>query len=143
MKFKFVLFGAMSLLSGCAAVPNVVAPPSISVQDVSLQNLSLTQGTALVGLQVTNPNAFPIPLEGIQYNLRLNGTPVASGDQRQSTYLQPNNRRQCKFPCNCNSPLSCNSRRYCGRVVQSSTNWMEPCACRLLVFHFKDRVGLG
>lgn len=98
MKFKFVLCGAMCLLSGCAAVPNVVAPPKISVQEVSLQNLSLTQGTALVGLQVTNPNAFPIPLEGIQYNLRLNGTPVASGDQRQSTYLQPNQPTAVQIP---------------------------------------------
>lgn len=99
MKIKLFLIGAMSLMAGCTAVPNgVVAPPSISVQDVSLQSLSLTQGTALVGLQVTNPNAFPIPLEGIQYNLRLNGTPVASGDQRQSTYLQPNQPTAVQIP---------------------------------------------
>lgn len=98
MKLKFILLGAISLLSGCAAVPNVVAPPSISVQDVSLQNLSLTQGVALVGLQVTNPNAFPIPLEGIQYNLHLNGTQVASGDQRQSMYLQPNRPTPVQIP---------------------------------------------
>lgn len=98
MKLKFILLGAISLLSGCAAVPNVIAPPSISVQDVSLQNLSLTQGVALVGLQVTNPNTFPIPLEGIQYNLRLNGTQVASGDQRQSMYLQPNRPTPVQIP---------------------------------------------
>ncbi|TXH70621.1 MAG: Water stress and hypersensitive response domain-containing protein [Thiothrix sp.] len=98
MKLQIMLFGAISLLSGCAAVPNVVAPPSISVQDVSLQSLSLTQGTALVALQVTNPNAFPLPLEGIQYNLRLNGTQVASGDQRQSMYLQPNQPTAVQIP---------------------------------------------
>lgn len=79
-------------------MPNVVAPPSISVQDVSLQSLSLTQGTGLVSLNVTNPNAFPIPLEGVQYNLRLNGTPVASGDQRQAMYLPPNQPTAVQIP---------------------------------------------
>ena len=79
-------------------MPNVVAPPSISVQDVSLQSLSLTQGTGLVSLNVTNPNAFPIPLEGVQYNLRLNGTSVASGDQRQAMYLQPNQPTAVQIP---------------------------------------------
>jgi LEA14-like dessication related protein len=48
-----------------------------------LQDISLTQGTALVTLNVANPNAFPIPLQGIQYGLSLNGHPVASGDQNQ------------------------------------------------------------
>jgi len=98
MKLTTFLFGAMALISGCSAVPNVVAPPSISVQDVSLQSLSLTQGTGLVSLNVTNPNAFPIPLEGVQYNLRLNGTQVASGDQRQSMYLQPNQPTAVQIP---------------------------------------------
>jgi LEA14-like dessication related protein len=99
MKLKFVFLGAITLLSGCASgISNVVAPPSISVQDVSLQSLSLTQGTALVSLNMTNPNAFPIPLEGIQYNLRLNGTQVASGDQRQSMYLQPNQPTPVQIP---------------------------------------------
>lgn len=98
LKLKSLLFGAMTLLSGCAGVSTVVAPPSISVQDVSLQSLSLTQGTGLVSLNVTNPNAFPIPLEGVQYSLRLNGTPVASGDQRQSMYLQPNQPTPVQIP---------------------------------------------
>jgi len=63
MKLQIMLFGAISLLSGCAAVPNVVAPPSISVQDVSLQSLSLTQGTALVAFTVTNPMRSRFPLK--------------------------------------------------------------------------------
>ncbi|MFI0400323.1 MAG: LEA type 2 family protein [Thiolinea sp.] len=98
MKLTIFIFGAMTLISGCSAVPNVVVPPSISVQDVSLQSLSLTQGTGLVSLNVTNPNAFPIPLEGVQYNLRLNGTQVASGDQRQSMYLYPNQPTAVQIP---------------------------------------------
>ncbi len=98
MKLTIFIFGAMTLISGCSAVPNVVVPPSISVQDVSLQSLSLTQGTGLVSLNVTNPNAFPIPLESVQYNLRLNGTQVASGDQRQSMYLYPNQPTAVQIP---------------------------------------------
>ncbi|OQX14007.1 MAG: Water stress and hypersensitive response domain-containing protein [Thiothrix lacustris] len=71
------------LLPACSGVPGVVEQPKISIQNVSLQDISLTQGTAVVTLNVANPNAFPIPLQGIQYGLSLNGRQVASGDQNQ------------------------------------------------------------
>ncbi|OQX06164.1 MAG: Water stress and hypersensitive response domain-containing protein [Thiothrix lacustris] len=72
------------LLQACASgVPGVIEQPKISIENISLQDISLTQGTALVTLNVANPNAFPIPLQGIQYGLSLNGHPVASGDQNQ------------------------------------------------------------
>ncbi|UJS23389.1 LEA type 2 family protein [Thiothrix winogradskyi] len=71
------------LLSACSGVPGVVEQPKISIQNVSLQEISLSQGTAIVTLNVANPNAFPIPLKGIQYGLSLNGRQVASGDQAQ------------------------------------------------------------
>ncbi len=76
------LLSAALLLQACASgVPGVIEQPKISIQNISLQDISLTQGTALVTLNVANPNAFPIPLQGIQYGLSLNGHPVASGDQ--------------------------------------------------------------
>jgi LEA14-like dessication related protein len=78
------LLSAALLLQSCASgVPGVIEQPKISIQNISLQEISLTQGTALVTLNIANPNAFPIPLQGIQYGLSLNGHPVASGDQNQ------------------------------------------------------------
>lgn len=80
-----ILFSTALLLQACASgVPGVIEQPKISIQNISLQDISLTQGTAIVTLNVANPNAFPIPLQGIQYGLSLNGRQVASGDQVQN-----------------------------------------------------------
>lgn len=86
MKILFVALFAL-FLHGCAGVPGVVEQPKVSVQDVSLKSLSLTQGTAIAALNVTNPNAFPIPVRGIEYGLRVNGSPVASGSQQGNLTL--------------------------------------------------------
>ncbi len=80
------LFSAM-LLQACSGVPGVVEQPKISIQNIGLQNVSLTQGTAVITLNVSNPNAFPIPIKGIQYGLSLNGYQVASGDQVQDQMI--------------------------------------------------------
>lgn len=101
---KLVL-GLTFVLTGCAAVgpaSNFIQAPKISIQDASVQNISLMQGTGLVTLNITNPNPFPIPLEGVQYNLRLNGTPVASGAQRQSMHLVPNQPVAVQIPIQLN-----------------------------------------
>lgn len=70
------------VLQGCAEVPGVMEPPKISVQDVSLQSVSLTQGNALIVLQLTNPNAFPLPIRGVGYGLNINSIRVAQGQQQ-------------------------------------------------------------
>lgn len=75
------------LLSACTSVPGVIEQPKISIQNIGLQDISLTQGTAVITLNVSNPNAFPIPVKGIQYGLSLNGRPVASGDQVQDQMI--------------------------------------------------------
>jgi LEA14-like dessication related protein len=80
-----LLFSTALLLQACVSgVPGIIEQPKISIQNISLQDISLTQGTAIVTLNVANPNAFPIPLQGIQYGLSLNGRQVASGDQVQN-----------------------------------------------------------
>jgi LEA14-like dessication related protein len=85
LKRMSVLFSTALLLQACASgIPGVIEQPKISIQNISLQDISLTQGTAIVTLNVANPNAFPIPLQGIQYGLSLNGRQVASGDQVQN-----------------------------------------------------------
>jgi len=84
---KLILLSLISFLllslQGCLSVPGVVEAPTISIEDVSLQNLSLTRGTALIRLNLTNPNAFALPLRGVRYGLSLNGRQVANGAQAQ------------------------------------------------------------
>jgi LEA14-like dessication related protein len=83
LKRMFALLPAILLMQACSSVPGVVEKPQVSVQNISLQQLSLTQGTAVVTLNVTNPNSFALPIKGIEYAVTLNGHRVASGDQVQ------------------------------------------------------------
>ena len=77
----------ISISAACSSVSNVVEPPKVVVQQVTLQHLSLRETTGLVTLNVTNPNAFTLPLQGVSYHLRLNGVAVASGEQAQNMSL--------------------------------------------------------
>ena len=86
LKTVSALFAA-ALLTACSGVPGVVEQPKVSIQNIALQDISLAQGTAVVTLNIANPNAFPIPLQGIQYGLSLNGHQVASGDQNQGVSI--------------------------------------------------------
>ena len=85
-----LLCASALLLQACSSAPSIVEPPKISIRNIGLQDISLTQGTALVTLNVSNPNAFPIPLQGIEYGLNLNGHRVAAGDQVQSVSIGAN-----------------------------------------------------
>ncbi|MEN9500803.1 MAG: hypothetical protein RI964_88 [Pseudomonadota bacterium] len=88
LKRVSALLSAAVLLQACSGgVPGVIEQPKVSIQNIALQDISLTQGTAVVTLNVVNPNAFPIPLQGVQYGLSLNGRQVASGDQNQSVSI--------------------------------------------------------
>ncbi len=74
-------------LSACGSVP-VAEQPEVSVRDIGLKSLSLTQGTALVALNVRNPNRFPMPIQGVSYGLTINGINIANGAQDSGLSLQ-------------------------------------------------------
>ncbi len=96
-----LLFVLLSL-QGCTAVPGLIERPEVSVQDVTLQSLSLQQGSALIRLSLTNPNPFPIPLHGIRYGLKLNGHQVANGAQAQNRSIQPQETATLAIPVHMN-----------------------------------------
>ena len=85
----WLLLSTLFIVS-CANVPGVIEPPKIAIQNVAIQNISLRQSSALIRLNLTNPNAFPLPLRGIDYQLRLNNRPVAGGRQVQTQNIGAN-----------------------------------------------------
>ncbi|WP_020560120.1 LEA type 2 family protein [Thiofilum flexile] len=93
------LIGVLSLvLQGCASVPGVLEQPKISVQDASLQSVSLTQGNAVIAIQITNPNAFPLPIRGVGYGLNLNQVRVAQGQQQLAQSIAPHSTIPLNIP---------------------------------------------
>jgi len=67
-------------LSACASLPeNIVATPVVKLSDVQVAGLGFSGQTFLLSFDVTNPNAFPLPVRHIEYGLKLDGQRFASG----------------------------------------------------------------
>jgi LEA14-like dessication related protein len=79
---RLLLAGALALpalLAGCASVGLGWQKPEISLASVRLQNANLLEPRFLLGLRVRNPNAVPLDLEGLDFEVELNGQPFGTG----------------------------------------------------------------
>ena len=79
-RFAAVAVAALALVAGCAAMSGVrPEPPVVSVASVRPLNLSLRKQRLRFRLRVENPNAFELPLEGLDFVATLGGDRVARG----------------------------------------------------------------
>lgn len=67
-------------LSGCAAIEESISAPEVSLTAVKLEKLGFTGQTFKLSFDVSNPNAFPLPVNLIDYGVRLDGHRFASGE---------------------------------------------------------------
>ncbi|MDJ0938326.1 MAG: LEA type 2 family protein [Woeseiaceae bacterium] len=71
----------MGWLSGCATVTeSVVSAPDVSLRNVHVARLDLSAQTFVLSFDVTNPNPFPLPVNMIDYGVKLDGRRFASGE---------------------------------------------------------------
>ena len=79
----------MTLLAGCSStgIKDLVERPKVSIEKVQMGKLTLSGGSAKFLLKIENPNRFPIPLQGFDYGLRLNGVEVANGTREQKVSI--------------------------------------------------------
>ena len=77
--FGWLLRGVgVLLVGGCALGPGMEAP-SINVSRIRMQDSTVLEQRFLAVLRVQNPNAVDLAIEGISYDLELNGQPFAKG----------------------------------------------------------------
>jgi LEA14-like dessication related protein len=67
------------LLEGCAAFGPQLEAPSITVSELHPKEGTLLEQRFAAKIRIQNPNAFDLPVEGISYDLELNGRPFAKG----------------------------------------------------------------
>lgn len=65
------------LLAACSGLPFNVQPPRITVADIDIQSLGLFEQHFDVNLRVANPNDFDLAIEGLEFELQVNGHPFA------------------------------------------------------------------
>lgn len=83
---RLVLLSAL-LLAACTGTLLNAVPPRVSVADIDLRSLGLFEQKFDVGLRVVNPNRFDFRIEGLDFELEVNGKPFARGLTRLTTLV--------------------------------------------------------
>jgi len=79
----FMLIGFILLL-GCAAVKELVQPPSVKIDSVKVTGASFQDISLNFDLLVNNPNPFGIQLAGFDYAFSLEGKDFLTGDETRN-----------------------------------------------------------
>ncbi len=79
-----ILFIALLSLTGCANTSGTFGglkpvAPEISLKDFQLTKLGFSEQTYRLKLHIKNPNAFPLPIENLNYQLFINNKSFATG----------------------------------------------------------------
>ncbi len=75
-----ITFAALAL-SACASLPdNLVSSPQVNLDGVRVLGLGFKSQSFLLSFSVHNPNSFPLPINSVNYGLRLDGQRFASGE---------------------------------------------------------------
>jgi LEA14-like dessication related protein len=67
------------LLAGCAVFGPKMEAPSVTISELRAKESTLLEQRFLAKLRIQNPNAFDLPIEGVSYDLEVNGQPFAKG----------------------------------------------------------------
>lgn len=72
---------AMLAMSGCAStLQNFVQSPVVELRAVRVLGLGFNGQTFLLSFDISNPNAFALPVRSVRYALKLDGRRFASGE---------------------------------------------------------------
>ena len=76
---------AGAVLAGCAGVPTgEMAPPSVTIADFGVGSASLFEQQFNLKLRIQNPNPEDFRVDGVAFDLEINGEPFAKGVGNQA-----------------------------------------------------------
>lgn len=85
-------------ISSCATFQGLLKQPTITFEKVSMQEMSLFQGTAVFTFRIENPLPLSLQLEHLQYNLQINGRELAKGTLHKGITLKSREIRPVDLP---------------------------------------------
>lgn len=85
----FFVFGAIVAIlftQGCASLDERLNPiqPKVFIDAIKIEDATLSGLTALLTLNVENPNKFALNAQGLDYTMSLAGTDILSGEKSSS-----------------------------------------------------------
>lgn len=89
--FNLALLVILLALGGCATtVQDLVRSPAVELRAVEVVGLGFNSQTFLLSFNISNPNAFALPVRSVSYALKLDDQRFASG-QTPSEFTVPAN----------------------------------------------------
>lgn len=80
----WLLLAAGGLSTGCASFGSLLEPPEVSVANLVPEASSGFEQRFLVELRITNPNQRPLEIDGLRFELDVNGERLARGQTGDS-----------------------------------------------------------
>lgn len=74
-------------VTACSSIPSRIAPPRVELVSLTLLEANVDHQRFAAELAVRNPNAFDIPIDGIDFSARLSGQGVLIGESAEATTL--------------------------------------------------------
>lgn len=75
---SFLSLTGILLIQGCATMKDF-EPPSVNIASVRLQDATLLEQRYRLQLRIQNPNTVELPIDGLSYEVEINGKPFAKG----------------------------------------------------------------
>jgi LEA14-like dessication related protein len=94
----FIVFAAAALLFGCAAMQQLIQPPSVSVAAVKVQSATFQNITVGFDLAINNPNPFGVQLDGFDYSLAIQGQEFLKGTENKAINIMGANKSHVNIP---------------------------------------------
>jgi LEA14-like dessication related protein len=87
---RFALMTACLFLTACATTETLVATPGVELTSVTLESASFNRQKFLLSFDVSNPNAFPLPVRSIKYRVMFDDERFAGGETAASFTVPAN-----------------------------------------------------
>ena len=123
--FDLPVLGRVEIPASNTGVIPLPKIPSVKIQALSLQRLSLSGADLVLRVQMENPNAFAMALEGMQYQLFVDDQAWASGETGKRVPLAEKGNGLVEIP------ISLDLLRM-GTSIRSLLTGSEPLSIRLL-----------
>lgn len=96
-RYSALILAAL-MLAGCAALKDQFKEPSVSVQDLRIRSVSLTDMTLDFDLGIDNPNPMGIAMSGLSYRLELQDRPMFEGRTQERVKVAANGSSRVTLP---------------------------------------------
>lgn len=73
--------------NGCATLKQFIQKPTVEYKGMSIKEMSLFDGSFILNFNVTNPNPIGVPIQQINYDLKINGQNFFRGNLDKKSSL--------------------------------------------------------